>query len=283
MNTQFQQTNEQRGKDPLVISRTNEGFRVYAASEPSKSYVVSGSFEIPSCTCPDFQHPEGNAPWDCKHILAVLDQARGNKSHRQNGPDDEAAERLAIQEEGNFSEAEPNASDRPTHMFIKRSVSPDGRIDSLSVEFSCPVEKLPVKEIKSKAVTTLRIQSEIVASFLQQNGNGSSHPPAQKQEANGAASATMLGIGGQDGKWGRRLYLSLRSNGYVLKLFGSRKQLQEHLATAGYADSAEQLHEGMQLNLPCRIITQPSDDGRWLNVEKVLPANAASGARSERR
>jgi hypothetical protein len=272
--------------DPLVICRTEEGFRVYAASDPTRSYVVSGSSEAPSCTCPDFQHHEGNAEWYCKHILAVLNQVRGQSAHPCDSDNDELEEQLAIQQEGSLSEEEtnePETSDRPTHMFIKRSVSPDGRIDSLSVEFSCPVEKLPVKEIKSKAVTTLRIQSEIVASFLEQNGNGNSHPTVQKQDGDGTASATMLSIAGQDGKWGRRLYLSLRSNGYVLKLFGSRKQLQERLTAAGFTKLADELYEGMQLNVPCRIVTQPSEDGRWLNVEQILPANPSSGARSVRR
>jgi len=277
MNTQKNATKQ----DPLVISRTDEGFRVYAAADPSRSYTVSGSADDPSCTCADFQHPDdSDVPWFCKHILAVLDQVRGKGTRPSDSNNDEVEERLAIQQEGNIPNqpgSEPEQNDRPTHMFIKRSVSPDGRIDSLSVEFSCPVDKVPVREIKSKAATTLQLQAEIVENFLQRNGSGKSRPAPQEQASNGAAEAMMLTVGGQDGKWGRRLFLVIRSNGSFLKLFGSRKQLQEHLAAAGFGERAKELYEGMQLNLPCRIITKPSDDGRWLNVEQVLPANSASG------
>ena len=34
---------------------------------------------------------------------------------------------------------------------------------------------------------------------------------------------------------------------------------------------ADQIAEGIRLNLPRRIITKLSDDGRWLNIEQVLP------------
>src|SRR5260370_36467504 len=133
---QSQKSRETRKEDPLVMCRTEEGFRVYAASDPTKSYTVSGSVEDPSCTCPDFQHPEGNAPWYCKHILAVMDQVKDARAGRDNSNRDEIEERLAIQQEGSSNEKIEEESKWPTHMFIKRSVSPDGRIDSLSVEVS---------------------------------------------------------------------------------------------------------------------------------------------------
>jgi len=213
-----------------------------------------------------------------------MDQVKDARDARSNFNRDEIEERLAIQQEGSANE-KTEESRWPTHMFIKRSVSPDGRIDSLSVEFSCPVQEVSAGDIKSKALASLRLQSEIVSSFLKQNGNGNGNnrPAEQKQESNGTTPATLLGVGGQDGKWGRRLYLNLRSNGQVLRLFGGRKQLQEQLAAAGYADSAEQLYEGMQMNLPCRIITQRSDDGNWLNVEQVLPANTRSAGSTVQR
>ena len=73
-----QQQSEKRKKkaenEPLVISRTDDGFRVYSPAEPSKSYVVSGSPEAPSCTCPDFQYHQGDLQWRCKHILAAVNQ-----------------------------------------------------------------------------------------------------------------------------------------------------------------------------------------------------------------
>ena len=51
-------------------------------------------------------------------------------------------------------------------MLLKRSVSPDGRIDSFSVEFSMPVSDIPDGEIKTKAQNVLQLQIEIVGAFL---------------------------------------------------------------------------------------------------------------------
>ncbi len=41
---------------------------------------------------------------------------------------------------------------------------------------------------------------------------------------------------------------------------------------AGFPDVASQVAEGLEIRLPCRVTTKPSDDGRYVNVERVLPA-----------
>lgn len=64
-------------------------------------------------------------------------------------------------------------------MVIKRSASPDGRIDSLSVEFSCPVDESPTEEIKARAEKILELQSEVIESFLARRPNSrAEQPPA---------------------------------------------------------------------------------------------------------
>jgi hypothetical protein len=54
-------------------------------------------------------------------------------------------------------------------MLLKRSVSPDGRVDSLSVEFSCAVDQVSAGDIKTTAFKTLQLQAEIVDGFLAGN------------------------------------------------------------------------------------------------------------------
>ena len=158
-------------------------------------------------------------------------------------------------------------------MLLKRSVSPDGRIDSLSVEFSCAVENITAGEIKSRALKTLGLQSEIVESFLGANGKTNRQRAPQANGNNGPAPAQMLTIGGINTKWGRRLYISFQSNGQTLKFFGSRKQLADAIVGAGFPNLAERLDEGKQLNVGCRVVTKPSEDGRYVNVEQVLPTD----------
>jgi len=69
---QFNRPNQQA--ETWVISRTDEGFRVYSPADPAKSYIVGGGPDDSTCTCPDFQYHEGDPHWRCKHIQAVLDQ-----------------------------------------------------------------------------------------------------------------------------------------------------------------------------------------------------------------
>ncbi|HET8548425.1 MAG TPA: SWIM zinc finger family protein [Bryobacteraceae bacterium] len=250
----------------LVVSRTDEGFRVYSASEPSRSYIVSGSPEQPSCTCPDFQHHNQDPDWRCKHILAVLDVPVEDEPY-------DSAERDAIQNEVPATE--------PAQMVLKRSVSPDGRIDSLSVEFSVPVDHVSASAIKARAMRSLELQSEIVESFLSANGNG--HGPSSNNgagaSANAPAPARMLAIGGINTKWGRRLYLGIEAGGQTLKFFGNRKQLAEAISAAGYPNLAERIEEGVRIDKPCRAVTKPSEDGRYVNVEQLLPANSGGSRR----
>src|SRR5207244_4481843 len=65
---QFENRKERAENEPLVIARTDEGFRVYSPSNRTRSYIVSGSVQAPSCTCPNFQYHDGDASWRCKHI-----------------------------------------------------------------------------------------------------------------------------------------------------------------------------------------------------------------------
>jgi hypothetical protein len=61
-----------------------------------------------------------------------------------------------------------------------------------------------------------------------------------------------------------------------LKLFGSEKQLSDAVVAAGFPEAANHLAEGSMLNLPCQVVTKPTQDGRFLNIERVLPAGAAA-------
>jgi len=138
------------------------------------------------------------------------------------------------------------------------------------------VDKIPSNEIVSRAVRTLQLQAEIVQGFLAANAKENGRRPESAHSAphgNGAAPGQMLSIGGINTKWGRRLYISFQSNGQTLKFFGSRKQLAEAIVGAGFPNLAERLDEGKQLNVGCRIVTKPSEDGKYINVEQVLPTD----------
>jgi hypothetical protein len=162
-------------------------------------------------------------------------------------------------------------------MTLKRSVSPDGRIDALSVEFSCPLEPAVSSEIKSKAAGMLKLQSEIAAGFLRANGsqNGNDNGPAAKRSVtNGSIAAKMLYVGTFNGRFGQRLFIAFQAKGQALKLFGTARQLAGVVSAAGYEYRESDIAEGIYLNLPCQILTKPSRDGRYTDIERVLPDTA---------
>lgn len=257
--------------ETLIISRVDDGFRVYSPANPNNSYIVSGSPEAPSCSCPDFQHA-GSVNWHCKHIQGVIEQFGGSVPHA--GRSYEEEERLAIQNENAPAPQNlPYTASGISQMLLKRSVSPDGRIDSLSVEFSCSVEKATEGEIKSQARQALAIQTEIVNIFLGKPAKTES----EKRIPDGSMPAKLLSIAGMNTKWGRRLFINVRANGDSLKLFGSSKQLSEAITAAGYPDLAKRIDEQMELNIPCRITTRQSEDGRYVNVDRVFPPNGGNG------
>ena len=180
-------------------------------------------------------------------------------------------------------------------LTLKRSASPDGRIDSLSVELSTPLEHLASPEIRTRASEMLEIQGAIMAQFLgrQRHANGGApraaatspngqpaQQPAESETKRPAVAGRMLSIGGMDGKWGRRLFITVQVNGQNLRLFGNRKQLGDFVTAAGFPDAAQNIAEGVSLNLPCRVTTKPSDDGRFTNIDQVLPHVAAPQPRA---
>lgn len=289
MNKEELEKRQERAKtENFIIAKTDDGFRVCSPLTPANQYLVVGSNEGMTCTCPDFQHHANDPEWRCKHVLAVQnhllkqshhsagDNAGDTKENRVSPPPPQPAEAKKASARGNGG----------AQMLIKRSVSPDGRIDSLSVEFSCPVGKTTTEEIKQRAERTLKLQAEIVEGFRKANGkppqpskgtgNGqnTSGGHGSSSSGNGAVAAQLLSVGGMNGKWGRRLFINVLADNQVLKLFGSEKQLGEALTAAGYPSIANQVREGLALNLACEVVTKPTPDGKYVNVERVLPIPA---------
>lgn len=267
---------ENGGNPIMVVSRDNGKFRVYAANDPRRIYEVAGRLDSPTCTCPDFQGHRQTAGYHCGHIDAVLRQT-ANPADRSEAP--EAPE----------TSHEPNAWNdgdliRPLQMVLKRSVSPDGRIDSLSVEFSCPVGDVTAEEVVDKAFEALDLQAAIVDGFLEQrapNGGNGEPETSDGNGDNGPVPAQMTTIGGMQTRYGWRYFINVKVNDKVLKLFGDRKQLRECITAAGYPDKGGNIAKGVGLNLPCRVITKLSEDGRYLNIERVLPADHPVGAQGQ--
>jgi hypothetical protein len=256
--------------EPLVITKTSEGYRIFSAANPSKFYLVREVDGRISCNCLDFEKHSLDPTWRCKHVLAI------DKS-------EEDEERKAIQAEAK-GESLPRSVDEflaePTphsRLLIKRSISPDGRIDSVSLELHLELNGEPPAVIKARATDALRLEAEIASVFVasrqlekEMNGNKKPSESANLPQPNGSVlEATLRDIGVMPGKWGPRHFINVDVMGRVAKLFGTPKQIAAAIKFAGYYFPPESVAEGVDLNMPCRVTTK--QNGQYLNIERVFP------------
>lgn len=269
-----------RSPAPLyVVSEAERGFSVYSPDDPKTIFLVRGTPAAPTCTCASFLN-RSDLRNRCDHINAVFG-GRGGSGVADEIDPVEAEERRAIQEESGVFDTAPNLERPhfPSDLTIKRSISPDGRIDSLSVELSCPVHEAEFEATMGQASIALSLQESIVKSFMekhgshtngngQSNGNGNGHT----QTGNGAPiPATIQGVGGMQTRSGWRMYLAFDVNGRQFKLFGDKQHLCEALSGGGYRFQPNDLYPDRDLNIPCRVVTEYSKDGKYQNIVKVLP------------
>jgi hypothetical protein len=308
--TELEKRKARAVNETLVIAPTEGGFRVYNPANIANLYMITGIPDSPKCNCPDFTTHESDIDWRCKHILAVLnrnDKPESAKPATETTQSKETESKSSESAEKKKPKAMRNG--QHSHMLIKRSVSPDGYIDAVSVEFSAPVDEDAVETIIKQAKKMLFLQSEIVNGFLQTNGNGNSKTeaheratgngqPSEKgpansngegrnpnqQTANGAngipdnaVPAQLLNIAGMNTRTGWTTFINVQVNGTKAKLFGDKQELAKHITNAGFVDIADRISQGMLLNLPCRVITKRTPDGKYLNIEKVFPAKPLEG------
>ena len=286
---QLETRRERAENGVLIASRADEGFRVYSTDRPSERYFVKFDGERLTCTCPDFEIHQADRAWRCKHILAIEPFDTQNFPELPEPAEGVVPKAVASNDPPSGSPTRkrrpPKEPTAPISMLIKRSVSPDGRIDSVSVEFTTPVADLTVGEIKDRALTTLQLQRDIVTSFLTLNGHSAPQPPQSQHAAKPASAmlsrkvdegpvfAKMIDIGKVNGKWGDRLCITFDVDGRRTRLFGSAKQLAGHIDAAGYTVRPENIVVGQRLDVPCLVTTKPSDDGKYVNIEQVFAYN----------
>jgi hypothetical protein len=273
---QYDVRSKRAAEELFVISTTDDGWRVRSAHNPSQHYLVSGDGEDLRCDCPDFEaHVADDSNWTCKHILAVENYQKKEyqaKTHGKQKPETyENQERAAIQAETTLQRenviAQPQAQ-----MLVKRSLSPDGRIDSISLEFSFDLEEESASAIKTRALKALKLQTDIVQSFLGSNGNGKARSNGNNnaREANGTIAARMLDVGITQTAYGERVFVNFDINGRRARLFGSEETILAAIAAVGKHLGSDAIEHGLMLNVPCRVATEQK--GKYLNVTKVFAA-----------
>jgi len=268
-NQELERRRERAQTETWIIAKTDDGFRVYSPLAPANQWLVSQSDAGITCTCPDYQHHANDPEWQCKHMIAVQNHLNG--TNQGSGGDAAPAAEPSSNPAPPKEPKKSGGHSTEATMLIKRSLSPDGRIDSLSVEFSLPVGKITSDEIKQQAERALKLQGEIMQGFVKNS------PVAASRNGSvpGATAAQLLNIAAMDTRRGRSLFINVLVNNQVAKFFGGHKELAEALIGAGYPDKAAEIGEDVTLNLPCQAVTKRN--GKYLNIERLLPAPAQNG------
>src|SRR5207245_6221770 len=93
----------------------------------------------------------------------------------------------------------------------------------------------------------------------------------QENQGNGKPGfARMIDIGKVNGKWGERLCINVQVGDRRCRLFGSADQLALQIARAGYHMNPADIEDGRRLNVACLVVTKPSDDGKYVNIARVV-------------
>lgn len=167
----------------------------------------------------------------------------------------------------------------PSRMLLKRSLSPNGHIDSVSVEIELGIGGLSAQEIRLRGLKALQLETEIAQRYLASLPSPASSPTQTKPRTktqNGSAEgeedavpAELLDIGKLKNNCH---FINVKVGDKTARLFGSRKDLVVQLAKAGQEMTPEAISEGLRLNFACRAVTRPSNDGQYLNVVQLFPA-----------
>lgn len=265
----------------LKLARTNKGYLVHAGT---KTYEVIVENEKIVCNCNDFEKKQKeDSSYYCKHITAALADFEAEQSYASAVKPD-----TAEQPNGKASSpSKPNgvakapitfpvkqvpAPSAQTHMLIKRSLSSDGRIDSISVEVDFGLVDEDETVVKTQALKALRLQDTIIKEFigLEQVKEDLPEPPQVITPTSAipeeAVNAIMTKVGLTQSK---SFYITFElPEGKTAKLFGNQKYLSNQIAVAGFSFPAEKIVEGIILNIPCKVTTVIN--GKFINVDKVF-------------
>jgi SWIM zinc finger len=230
-----------------------------------------------SCTCPDFQVRIAQEGRICKHIAAaaiialaplVQTPSPANGSMKANG--------------GQTAEVSPLL------FRIRRNVQMDGK-GGVQVEVQARVtnDEAQDRETASYAYDLLdRLATLAAKNTAPSESNFAreavSPSPAKKTPMRSrAASATggspvpavIVKVDRMKTRQSESLFLKVDVGGETVRVFGRPEELAERLETSGYDIPASEVQAGLELNLPCLVVTGQGSTGYKI-IEEFLPEAA---------
>jgi hypothetical protein len=232
-----------------------------------------------SCTCPDFQVRIAQEGRICKHIAAAAIIA--------------LAPQVQVPSAGNGNgSVKPNGSQStevsPLVFRIRRNVQTDGK-NGVQVEVQARVtnDEVQDRETASYAYDLLERLASLAAkgtapsesNFARENASPSvaKKPPMRSHAASATegspAPAVIAKIDRMKTRQGESLFLKVDVGGETVRVFGRPEELAERLEASGYDIPASEIQAGLELNLPCLVVTGQGSSGYKI-IEQFLPEAA---------
>jgi hypothetical protein len=230
-----------------------------------------------SCTCPDFQVRIAQEGRICKHIAAaaiialapqVQTPSPANGSIKANG--------------GQTAEVSPLL------FRIRRNVQSDGK-GGVQVEVQARVtnDEAQDRETASYAYDLLDRLASLAAkntapsdnNFAREAVSPSTAKPmpikSRTASATGGSpvSAVITKVDRMKTRQGESLFLKVDVGGETVRVFGRPEELAERLEASGYDIPASEVQAGLELNLPCLVVTGQGSSGYKI-IEQFLPEAA---------
>jgi hypothetical protein len=232
-----------------------------------------------SCTCPDFQVRIAQEGRICKHIAAaaiialapqvqVPSAGTGNGSVKSNGSQPAEASTLVFR--------------------IRRNVQTDGK-NGVQVEVQARItnDEVQDRETASYAYDLLERLASLAAKSTAPSENNfaretvqpsaAKKPPMRSRTTSAAEGspvpAVITKIDRMKTRQGESLFLKVDVGGETVRVFGRPEELAERLEASGYDIPASEIQAGMELNLPCLVVTGQGTSGYKI-IQEFLPEAA---------
>jgi uncharacterized Zn finger protein len=230
-----------------------------------------------SCTCPDFQVRIAQEGRICKHIAAaaiialapqVQSPSPTNGSMKVNGGQTAEVSPLlfrirrnvqmdgkgGVQVEVQARVTNDEAQDRETASYAYDLLD---RLASLAAKNTAPSESNFARETASPSTA----KPMLIKSRTTSSTEGSPVP------------AVITKVDRMKTRQGESLFLKVDVGGETVRVFGRPEELAERLEASGYDIPASELQAGLELNLPCLVITGQGSSGYKI-IEQFLPEAA---------
>ena len=230
-----------------------------------------------SCTCPDFQVRIAQEGRICKHIAAaaiialapqVQPPSPTNGSIKANGGQPAEVSPLlfrirrnvqsdgkgGVQVEVQARITNDEAQDRETASYAYDLLD---RLASLAPKNTAPSENNFARETVSPSTA----QPMPIKSRTTSTTGGS------------PVSAVITKVDRMKTRQGESLFLKVDVGGETVRVFGRPEELAERLEASGYDIPASEVQAGLELNLPCLVVTGQGSRGYKI-IEEFLPEAA---------